>query len=155
MQEMRIWYLDWEHTLEEGMTTHSGILAWKISWTEESGGLQSKVLQKGRHDWVTEYAGTHDNKNNDTLLGSAHFLASTWLVLIWECSLHYLISSLPPRTVGWWPSSIHRWDPEAPRLVTRQSHHVWCYKQIWAVGSGPFCNSAVMFSSWGDLRIII
>ena len=33
--------LGWEDPLEEGMTTHSSSLAWKIPWTEEPGGLQS------------------------------------------------------------------------------------------------------------------
>ena len=36
--------------LEEGMATHSGILAWRIPWAEESGGLQSMGLQRVRHD---------------------------------------------------------------------------------------------------------
>ena len=31
--------LDWEDPLEKGMATHSSILAWRISWTEEPGGL--------------------------------------------------------------------------------------------------------------------
>ena len=31
--------LGWENTLEEGMTTHSGVLAWRIPWTEKPGGL--------------------------------------------------------------------------------------------------------------------
>ena len=37
----------------EGMTTHSSILAWEISWTEEPGGLQSMGLQRVGHDSVT------------------------------------------------------------------------------------------------------
>ena len=37
----------------EGMATHSSILAWRIPWTEEPGGLQSIGLQRVRHDWVT------------------------------------------------------------------------------------------------------
>ena len=37
---------DQEDPLEEGMSTHSSILAWKIPWTEEPGGLQSTGLQK-------------------------------------------------------------------------------------------------------------
>ena len=41
---------------EEEMTTHSSILAWKIWWTEEPGGLQFKTLQRVRHNWVTEHA---------------------------------------------------------------------------------------------------
>ena len=41
--------LDWEDSLEEGMTTHSSILAWRIPWTEEPGGLKSMEFQK---NWV-------------------------------------------------------------------------------------------------------
>ena len=37
--------LSWEDPLEEGMTTHSSILAWRIPWTEEPGGLQSMGSQ--------------------------------------------------------------------------------------------------------------
>ena len=40
--------LNWEDTLEEGMTTHCSILAWRISWTEEPGGLLSVGSQKVR-----------------------------------------------------------------------------------------------------------
>ena len=39
--------------LEEGTPTHSSILAWRIPWTEESGGLQSMGLPRVRHDWGT------------------------------------------------------------------------------------------------------
>ena len=39
--EMRIQSLGWEDSPEEGMATHSSILAWRILWTEEPGGLQS------------------------------------------------------------------------------------------------------------------
>ena len=35
------------------MATHYSILAWKITWTEEPGGLQSMGLQRVGHDWVT------------------------------------------------------------------------------------------------------
>ena len=35
------------------MATHSSILAWRIPWTEEPGGLQSMVWQRVRHDWAT------------------------------------------------------------------------------------------------------
>ena len=46
--------LDWEDPLEEGMATHSNILAWRIPWTEESGGLQSVGSQRAGHDRVAE-----------------------------------------------------------------------------------------------------
>ena len=38
------------HALEKEMATHSSILAWRIPWTEEPGGLQSMELQRVRHD---------------------------------------------------------------------------------------------------------
>ena len=38
--------------LEKGMATHSSILAWRIPWTEEPGGLQSIGLQRVRQDWA-------------------------------------------------------------------------------------------------------
>jgi len=39
-----------EHPLEKEMATHSSILAWRIPWTEEPGGLQSTGLQRVGHD---------------------------------------------------------------------------------------------------------
>ena len=42
--------LNWEDLLEEGMATHSGILTWRIPWTEEPGGLQSMGSHRVRHD---------------------------------------------------------------------------------------------------------
>ena len=39
MQETWVRSLGWEDPLEEGMATHSSILAWRIPWTEEPGGL--------------------------------------------------------------------------------------------------------------------
>ena len=46
--------LGWEDPLEEGIATHSSILAWRIPSTEEPGGLQSMGLQRVRHDWATK-----------------------------------------------------------------------------------------------------
>ena len=45
MQEIWVQSLSWEDPLEEGMATHSSILAWRITWTEETGGLQSMESQ--------------------------------------------------------------------------------------------------------------
>ena len=53
MQETWVPSLGWEDPLEKEMTTHSSILAWRIPWTEEPGGLQSTVSQRVEHDWVT------------------------------------------------------------------------------------------------------
>ena len=45
---MRVQSLGWEDPLKEEMATRSSILAWRIPWTEEPGGLQSMGLQKSR-----------------------------------------------------------------------------------------------------------
>ena len=42
--------LGWEDPLEKEMATHSGILSWRIPWTEEPGGLQSMGLQTVGHN---------------------------------------------------------------------------------------------------------
>ena len=47
---MQVQFLGWEDALEEGMTTHSNILAWRIPWTEEPGELQPIGLQRVGHD---------------------------------------------------------------------------------------------------------
>ena len=49
-QEIRVRFLGWEDTLEEGMATPSGILAWGIPRTEEPGRLQSMSSQRVDHD---------------------------------------------------------------------------------------------------------
>ena len=46
MQEILVWSLSWEDSLEEGMATNSSIPAWEIPWTEDPGGLQSMELQE-------------------------------------------------------------------------------------------------------------
>ena len=45
MQKTWVLFLGWEDPLEEGMATHSSILAWRIPWTEEPGRLQSMRSQ--------------------------------------------------------------------------------------------------------------
>ena len=50
MQEMWVQSLDQEDPLEKEMATHSSILAWRIPWTEEPGGLQSMGSQRVRHN---------------------------------------------------------------------------------------------------------
>ena len=47
---MGIQSLGWEDPLEEGMATHFSILAWRIPWTEEPGGLQSTGSHRVGHD---------------------------------------------------------------------------------------------------------
>ena len=53
MQETQVQFLGQEDPLEKEMATHSNILAWRIPWTEEPGGLQPMGSQRVRHNGVT------------------------------------------------------------------------------------------------------
>ena len=55
MQETGVQFLGWEDPLENGIATHSSILAWEMSWTEEPGGQATvhKVAKRFGHDLVT------------------------------------------------------------------------------------------------------
>ena len=54
-QETWVQFLGWEDPLEEGTATHSSILAWRIPWTEEPGGLQSIGHKVSDMNEVTEH----------------------------------------------------------------------------------------------------
>ena len=49
---MQVWPLSRGDPLKESMVIHASILAWRIPWTEEPGGLQSMGLQRVRRDWA-------------------------------------------------------------------------------------------------------
>ena len=54
MPEMRARFLNWEDPLEAGMAAHSSVLAWRIPWTEEPGGLQSMGCKESdMSEWLT------------------------------------------------------------------------------------------------------
>ena len=56
MQETQIWLLGLEDSLEKEMATRSSILAWRIPWTEEPGGLQSVESQElDKTYWLNHY----------------------------------------------------------------------------------------------------
>ena len=56
VQETWVQSLGQEDPLEKGIATCFSILAWKIPWTEETGGVQSMGQQRVRHDWVTKHS---------------------------------------------------------------------------------------------------
>ena len=61
MQEMWVWSLNQKDPLEEGMATHSSILAWRIPWAEEPGGLTVHFMgsQRVSNNWATDHTHTH------------------------------------------------------------------------------------------------
>ena len=50
MQETLVPSLGWDDAMEKGMANHASILAWRVPWTEEPGGLQSMGSQGVRHN---------------------------------------------------------------------------------------------------------
>ena len=61
MQETQVWSLGQKDTLEKGMAIHSSILAWRIPWKEEPGGLQPVELQRVGHDLATTATTTNSS----------------------------------------------------------------------------------------------
>ena len=70
--------LGWEDLLEKEMTTHSSILAWKISWTEEPGSLQPMGLQRVGYDWAT-YDYDYDDPGWDGWMASRTRWTWVWV----------------------------------------------------------------------------
>ena len=69
-------------SLEEGMATHSSILAWRIRWTEEPGGLQFTGLQRAGHDWSDlSHAYTRTMKKKERIAVSWRAQAKILMVL--------------------------------------------------------------------------
>ena len=82
-----VWFLSWEDPLEEEMATHSSILAWRIPWTEEPGGLQSTGSQRVGHDWAAKH----------TTLGDSHCCERPAGRLCTGPGLRWTIVSCPPK----------------------------------------------------------
>ena len=59
MQETQVQSLGREDSLEKGMATHSSILTWRISWTEEPGRLQPRRSERVRHNRATNTSTFH------------------------------------------------------------------------------------------------
>ena len=57
-KDVQVWSLGQEDPLEEGLAAHSSILAWRIPWTKEPGGLQSIRFQRVGHNW-SDWARMH------------------------------------------------------------------------------------------------
>ena len=75
MQETWVRSLGREDPLEEGMASHSNILAWRIPWTEEAGGLHSVGTKRAGHNWTTNtFTSTVLSDGYSSLLTPLHIL---------------------------------------------------------------------------------
>ena len=92
------------------MTTHSSILAWRIPWTEEPGGLQSMGLQRFVHDWATKHKHSTRLISPKLLCSSPHPRLSSEIVLLTACmhacllSLSVVFDTLQPQAQSPYPS---------------------------------------------------
>ena len=95
MPETWVWSLGWEDPLEEGMATHSSMLAWRILWTEKPGRLQATGSQRAGHD-------------------SAQFLPSLLALSMVE-KKHHTGSKQPSAARFWLSHNYHLKDIKAGR----------------------------------------
>ena len=80
--------LGWQDPLEKWLATHSSILAWRVTWIEESGELQFMGQKRARQDWLTN---THTRAISSTCLFTlCHLLALPPLFSLREFSLFNL-----------------------------------------------------------------
>ena len=81
--------LGWKDPLKEEMVTHSSILAWRIPWTEEPGGLQFMGSQRIWHDWVH----IHTYADSDRTRNPEFYLLPS-ITVMWEGSLSHDLPGL-------------------------------------------------------------
>ena len=73
--------LGWEDPLEEGVATHSSVLAWRIPWTEEPGRLQSMGSQRVRHGRETQHSTVTSEVQPTYVTGHLCFSTEAWKFL--------------------------------------------------------------------------
>ena len=121
MQETQILSLGWEDPLEEGMATHSSILAWRIPWTEESDKLPSIRSQRVRQDW------------SDLAHTAKQMLIPSCLDVF---VLHLLLETLS--------SATHSWSPHP----TPPPHTYYWSFTFWTISFSRSYFSAILTLDW-------
>ena len=116
MQEIWVQSLGWEDPLEKEMATHSSILAWRILWTEEPGGLQSMRSQRGGHDWVTN---AHTQFWYKWSLN--HVLTNT----IKNTAFHFAVKGLYSQSYGFPNSHVWLWELDQKESWAPTN---WCFQ---------------------------
>ena len=154
MQETRVWSLGQEDPLEKGMATHYNIPAWRIPWTEESGGLQSMGPQKSQ-TWLSSWTKTTFILFSGTL--GIQYLC-TGLKCPWPfCYCHLFKVVLDPKStpspppsfilsVGCWVTPARQWK-SAGRL-----HPKVILANVWwltaRAGAGSYSKAKVCHFSF-------
>ena len=127
---MWVWSLGQEEPLEEEMATHSSLLAWRIAWTEEPGGLQPLGLQQVGHDLLRAH--THKELRPVCPLGQHGCKRRLWqLTVPFEPSRWSLVSAPSRRLLGthlWlsrWMYGAELWGREHCEQPSRLGRGRW------------------------------
>ena len=147
---MQVWPLGWEDPLEEGMATHSSILAWRLPWTEEPGGLRSTGPQGSGHDW-SDLAHTHRLENSVSLVVPLGLRCSMACGVLQDqglnpCLLHWQVDSSPLSQQGspilcFWETTILFFTVAAPVFFPISS--AWVFQLLHTLKNAsyfPFKN---------------
>ena len=125
--------LGWEDPLEEGITTHSSILSWRIPWTEEPGGLQSMGLRRVGHDWAAKHS--MHSQHWELLLNQEirkWFWYTVYTGITWG-ALKQAVSGFPPagnRVFQTLPMLL-MWNPKATMMRNQKDTLVIYFKNIF------------------------
>ena len=98
MRGMKVQYLVWEDSMEKGMATHSSTLAWRISWTEETGGLWSIGLKRETNEQL-QHVHTHTHGLSSGM-NSLFYLKSLFGTHLYNVFLHhypFIINTSPSK----------------------------------------------------------
>ena len=100
MPETHVQSLGGEDLLEKDIAIHSSILAWRVPWTEEPGGLWSIGSQRVGHDWVTNHAHMQEKLFLELSLGFLGLLSFTSSFLHFKINIHICCLGFPGSSIG-------------------------------------------------------
>ena len=138
------------------MTTHSSILAWRIPWTEEPGGLQSMGLKRVEHNWVTNtHTHTHTHLVELTLspLYLLRFLLGKWCSCLYisiffkSCFLYLFMAT--PRSM-WDLSSLTGYQTRDPAVEAHRPNS-WATREVLDMSILEQFRRQVMFPDSSSL----
>ena len=146
MQETQVRSLDWDDPLEKVMATHSRILAWRIPWTEEPGGLQPLGSRRVGHNWATSHSGINWWKGLGIWCG--------YLVLFrYMHKMGFLGGSVVknlPAIQETWVWSLGREDPLEKETATHSSILAWEIPWTEEPGGLQLMESQGVGHDWTD-----
>ena len=102
--EIWVWSFGQEDPLEKDMATHSSILAWRIPWTEEPGGLQSIGSHRVRHNW-------------------SNLACTFWQVLIPHCGLDLHFPDVYQSSKTFWTTMHQRRNQEMENTLYKENEN--------------------------------